>query len=168
MLEYNDGEKSYILAPATIEVGSILFSTASLGEFNPGNAMPLEFMPIGTKVHCIELLPGAGAKICRSAGSEARLISVEGGTASLKMPSGEIRIVKSKCRATIGSVGNGDHQKATIGKAGRNRWKGRRPRVRGVAMNPVDHPMGGGEGRNIGRWSSLFSMGSTVQRLSNS
>ena len=93
------------------------------------------------------MLPGAGAKIARSAGSEVRLISIDGGQASLKMPSGEIRLVKENCRATIGSVGNGSHQKSTIGKAGRNRWKGRRPRVRGVAMNPVDHPMGGGEGR---------------------
>ena len=112
--------------------------------------MPLKFMPLGTKVHCVEMLPSAGAKICRSAGSSARLISIDGADASLKMPSGEIRLVKSECRATIGAVGNGNHQKATIGKAGRNRWKGRRPRVRGVAMNPVDHPMGGGEGRTSG------------------
>jgi len=150
LLQYKDGEKAYILAPSSIEVGSVVLSTASIGEFKAGNAMPLQYMPMGTKVHYIEMLPGAGAKICRSAGSEARLISLEGDTASLKMPSGEIRIVKSKCCATIGSVGNGDHQKATIGKAGRNRWKGRRPRVRGVAMNPVDHPMGGGEGRTSG------------------
>tara|TARA_B100000085_G_scaffold271679_1_gene285353 strand:- start:494 stop:946 length:453 start_codon:yes stop_codon:yes gene_type:complete len=112
--------------------------------------MPLMFLPLGTKVHCVEMLPGAGAKIARSAGSEVRLISVEGGYASLKMPSDEIRLVKENCIATIGSVGNSSHQKSTIGKAGRNRWKGRRPRVRGVAMNPVDHPMGGGEGRTSG------------------
>ena len=150
LLQYKDGVKSYILAPESVDVGSLLISSDDAVEFKPGNAMPLKFMPLGTKVHCIEMLPSAGAKICRSAGSSARLISVDGDDASLKMPSGEIRIVKSNCRATIGSVGNGNHQKATIGKAGRNRWKGRRPRVRGVAMNPVDHPMGGGEGRTSG------------------
>ena len=150
LLEYNDGEKSYILAPETVEVGVKVVSSDKMVDFNVGNAIPLRFIPLGTKVHCVEMLPGAGAKICRSAGSAARLISVDGPDASLKMPSGEIRIVKSNCRATIGSVGNSNHQKATIGKAGRNRWKGRRPRVRGVAMNPVDHPMGGGEGRTSG------------------
>jgi large subunit ribosomal protein L2 len=150
LLQYEDGEKSYILAPETIKVGVKIVSSDSMVDFNVGNAIPLKFIPLGTKVHCVEMLPGAGAKICRSAGSAARLISVDGPDASLKMPSGEIRIVKSNCRATIGSVGNSNHQKATIGKAGRNRWKGRRPRVRGVAMNPVDHPMGGGEGRTSG------------------
>ena len=150
LLQYADGEKSYILAPSSVSVGESLVSSNNSVDFKTGNAMPLLFMPLGTKVHCVEMLPGAGAKICRSAGSEARLISIDGDDASLKMPSGEIRIVKSKCRATIGAVGNGNHQKATIGKAGRNRWRGRRPRVRGVAMNPVDHPMGGGEGRTSG------------------
>ncbi len=150
LIEYEDGQKSYILAPDSVAVGHELVSTNEGADFKPGNAMPLKLMPMGTKVHCIEILPGAGAKISRSAGSEARLISVEGNNASLKMPSGEIRLVNCFCRATIGSVGNGNHHKATIGKAGRNRWKGRRPRVRGVAMNPVDHPMGGGEGRTSG------------------
>ena len=150
LIQYQDGEKAYILAPDTIEVGAKLLSSNNIIDFNVGNAMPLKFMPLGTKVHCVEMLPSAGAKICRSAGSSARLISIDGADASLKMPSGEIRLVKSECRATIGAVGNGNHQKATIGKAGRNRWKGRRPRVRGVAMNPVDHPMGGGEGRTPG------------------
>ena len=150
LIKYQDGEKAYILAPDTIEVGAKLLSSNNIIDFNVGNAMPLKFMPLGTKVHCVEMLPTAGAKICRSAGSSARLISIDGADASLKMPSGEIRLVKSECRATIGAVGNGNHQKATIGKAGRNRWKGRRPRVRGVAMNPVDHPMGGGEGRSSG------------------
>ncbi len=150
LIQYNDGEKSYIIAPDNLKVGDFLLSSDSSIDFKIGNAMPLKFMPLGTKVHCIELLPGAGAKICRSAGSTARLISIDGEDASLKMPSGEIRLVKSNCRATIGSVGNVNHQKSTIGKAGRNRWKGRRPRVRGVAMNPVDHPMGGGEGRTSG------------------
>ena len=112
--------------------------------------MPLCQIPLGTKIHCVEMLPGAGAKIARSAGSEVRLISIDGSYASLKLPSGEIRLVKESCRATLGAVGNSAHQKSTIGKAGRNRWNGRRPRVRGVAMNPVDHPMGGGEGRTSG------------------
>jgi large subunit ribosomal protein L2 len=150
LLQYSDGHKVYILAPESVQVGYKLLSSNKAIDFKAGNAIPLKYMPLGTKVHCIEMLPGAGAKISRSAGSAARLISVDGSDASLKMPSGEIRIVKSNCRATIGAVGNGNHQKATIGKAGRNRWKGRRPRVRGVAMNPVDHPMGGGEGRTSG------------------
>jgi len=137
LIQYKDGEKAYILAPEQVEVGHILLSSNESIEFKTGNAMPLKFLPMGTKVHCVEMLPGAGAKICRSAGSEARLISIDGDSASLKIPSGEIRLVKSNCRATIG-------------KAGRNRWKGRRPRVRGVAMNPVDHPMGGGEGKTSG------------------
>ena len=150
LVEYSDGEKSYLLAPNSISEGDKLISTNNTVDFTPGNAMPLKNIPLGTKVHCIEMLPGAGAKIARSAGSAARLVSVDGSNASLKMPSGEIRLVNSLCRATIGDVGNGSHQKATIGKAGRNRWKGRRPRVRGVAMNPVDHPMGGGEGKTSG------------------
>ena len=150
LVEYADGEKSYLLAPNSVSEGDKLISTNNTVDFTPGNAMPLKNIPLGTKVHCIEMLPGAGAKIARSAGSAARLVSVDGSNASLKMPSGEIRLVNSLCRATIGDVGNGSHQKATIGKAGRNRWKGRRPRVRGVAMNPVDHPMGGGEGKTSG------------------
>ncbi|MAL86127.1 MAG: 50S ribosomal protein L2 [Opitutae bacterium] len=150
LLEYSDGVKSYILAPASVEVGDTLLSSNDKIDFKPGNALPLKLIPLGTKVHCVEMLPNAGAKLARSAGCGVRLISVDGNHASLKMPSGEIRLVKESCRATIGSVGNVSHQKATIGKAGRNRWKGRRPRVRGVAMNPVDHPMGGGEGRTSG------------------
>lgn len=150
LLEYADGEKTYILAPASLAVGDTIVSSASKVDFKAGNAMPLNQVPLGTKVHCVEMLPGAGAKIARSAGSEVRLITIDNGQASLKMPSGEIRLVKENCMATIGAVGNASHQKSTIGKAGRNRWKGRRPRVRGVAMNPVDHPMGGGEGRTSG------------------
>ena len=150
LIQYADGEKSYIPAPEGLDVGHSLVSSDKSVDFTVGNMMPLKYMPLGTKVHCIEMLPGAGAKICRSAGSSARLISVDGEDASLKMPSGEIRRVKSNCSATVGVVGNSNHQKSTIGKAGRNRWKGRRPRVRGVAMNPVDHPMGGGEGRTSG------------------
>ena len=121
LLEYSDGEKSYILAPSGLQKGDIVRSSKEKIDFNIGNAMPLMFLPLGTKVHCVEMLPGAGAKIARSAGSEVRLISVEGGYASLKMPSDEIRLVKENCIATIGSVGNSSHQKSTIGKAGRNR-----------------------------------------------
>ena len=150
LLEFEDGTKTYILAPSSVSVGDTLLSSNQKIDFKPGNALPLNLIPLGTKVHCVEMLPGAGAKLARSAGCEVRLISVDGNHASLKMPSGEIRLVKETCRATIGSVGNSAHQKSTIGKAGRNRWKGRRPRVRGVAMNPVDHPMGGGEGRTSG------------------
>jgi len=150
LLEFEDGSKTYILAPTGVSVGDTIISSNQKVDFKPGNALPLNLIPLGTKVHCVEMLPGAGAKLARSAGCEVRLISVDGNHASLKMPSGEIRLVKENCRATIGAVGNSSHQKATIGKAGRNRWKGRRPRVRGVAMNPVDHPMGGGEGRTSG------------------
>ena len=150
LLEYEDGEKAYIICPEGVQKGEELLSSDKKIDFKIGNSMPLLHMPLGTKVHCVEMLPGAGAKIARTAGSSVRLVSVDGDEASLKLPSGEIRLVKSRCLATIGSVGNGSHQKATIGKAGRSRWLGKRPRVRGVAMNPVDHPMGGGEGRTSG------------------
>ena len=150
LLKFEDGTKSYVPSPNGVKVGDVLLSSDNLIEFKPGNAMPLVHIPISTRVHCIELLPGAGAKLARSAGVGARLMAIDGDQATLKMPSGEIRLVKASCRATIGSVGNAEHQNATIGKAGRNRWKGRRPRVRGVAMNPVDHPMGGGEGKTSG------------------
>lgn len=149
LLAYADGEKSYILAPRGLAQGSTIISSA-LAEFSDGNAMPLSVMPPATRVHAIELVPGRGAKIGRSAGAGAQLINVDGDRATLKLPSGEIRIVHSRCRATIGEVGNTDHSKESLGKAGRNRWKGKRPRVRGVAMNPIDHPMGGGEGRTSG------------------
>tara|TARA_A100001037_G_scaffold255120_1_gene240554 strand:+ start:1145 stop:1984 length:840 start_codon:yes stop_codon:yes gene_type:complete len=150
LLNYEDGTKTYIPAPNGVKVGSVLLSSEKQIDFNPGNSMPLRHIPLSTRVHCIELLPGAGAKLARAAGVGARLMALDGDQATLKMPSGEIRIVKSICRATIGVVGNAEHQNATIGKAGRSRWKGRRPRVRGVAMNPVDHPMGGGEGKTSG------------------
>jgi large subunit ribosomal protein L2 len=150
LLFYADGEKRYIIAPNKLEIGESVISADEAVPFNPGNAMPLSVIPPSTRVHAIEMQPGSGAKLARSAGVGARLISVDGDRATLKMPSGEIRMVNSRCRATIGVVGNGSHQNAVMGKAGRNRWKGRRPRVRGVAMNPVDHPMGGGEGRTSG------------------
>jgi len=150
LLQYADGEKSYILAPQGVVVGTKLVSSTKKIEFNPGNSMPLSVMPPAIKIHAVELLPGKGAQIARSAGNAVQLINVDGDNATLKLPSGEIRLVNAKCRATIGEVGNSTHQNQKLGKAGRNRWKGKRPRVRGVAMNPVDHPMGGGEGRTSG------------------
>lgn len=149
LLAYADGEKRYILAPRGLEVGAVVVSSES-GEFADGNSMPLRAMPPATRIHAIELAPGQGAQIGRSAGTAAQLVNVEGDNATIKMPSGEIRLVNARCRATIGEVGNSEHQNVSLGKAGRNRWKGKRPRVRGVAMNPVDHPMGGGEGRTAG------------------
>ena len=127
LLEYEDGEKAYIICPEGVQKGEELLSSHKKIAFKIGNSMPLLHMPLGTKIHCVEMLPGAGAKIARTAGSSVRLVSVDGDEASLKLPSGEIRLVKSRCLATIGSVGNGSHQKATIGKAGRSRWLGKRP-----------------------------------------
>jgi large subunit ribosomal protein L2 len=150
LLKYEDGEVRYILAPKGLKVGDTVLSSNNLIEFNIGNTLQLKHIPPTTKIHAIEMLPGSGAKMVRSAGVSAQLINIEGDRAIIKLPSREIRIVNSNCRATIGEVGNSQHQNQVIGKAGRNRWKGRRPRVRGVAMNPVDHPMGGGEGRTSG------------------
>ena len=150
LLVYPDGEKRYILAPNEVKVGDTLVSTKTKPVFNPGNNLPLKLIPPATKVHAIEMQPGKGAQIARSAGTAAQLVSIEDNRATLKMPSGEIRMIHSNCNATIGEVGNSDHKIISLGKAGRNRWKGRRPRVRGVAMNPVDHPMGGGEAKTSG------------------
>jgi large subunit ribosomal protein L2 len=151
LLVYTDGEKAYILAPKGLKVGDTVFSTnKKIEDFNPGICLPLRLIPQGVFVHAIEQTPGSGAKIARSAGVGAVLMAIEGDKATLKMPSGELRYLHADCRATIGTIGNEDHQNANLGKAGRNRWLGRRPRVRGVAMNPVDHPMGGGEGRTSG------------------
>lgn len=151
LLVYADGEKRYILAPNGVKVGTELLSRKTApSEFKPGDSMPLHFIPSATKVHSVELYPGRGAKIGRSAGVACQLMAVDGNRATLKMPSGELRMVHSNCRATLGEVGNSEYQNVTLGKAGRSRWKGRRPRVRGVAMNPVDHPMGGGEGKTSG------------------
>ena len=161
LLAYADGEKRYILAPRGVAVGDTLLSSKEAADFKPGNNMALSAIPPTSKVHAIELEPGKGAQIARSAGVAAQLVGIDGNRATLKMPSGEIRMVPANCRATIGEVGNASHRHSNIGKAGRNRWKGRRPRVRGVAMNPVDHPMGGGEGRTSGGghpvspWSQL-------------
>jgi large subunit ribosomal protein L2 len=149
LLHYADGDKRYILAPQGIEVGQTLMS-GSGADIRPGNALPLASIPVGTVVHAVELKPGAGAKMARSAGVGVQLLAKEGGRATLRMPSGEIRLVDAKCRATVGVVGNPEHELVSWGKAGRNRWLGKRPNVRGVAMNPVDHPLGGGEGKSSG------------------
>jgi len=149
LLHYVYGEKRYIIAPEGLKVGAMLESGPEAPP-NVGNALPLGKMPAGVTIHNIELLPGQGAVLCRSAGSSAVLMARESEWAQISLPSGEIRRVPAACRATIGAVGNGEHMNVVIGKAGRNRWKGIRPYVRGTAMNPVDHPHGGGEGRTKG------------------
>tara|TARA_Y100000588_G_scaffold11272_1_gene12277 strand:+ start:2682 stop:3524 length:843 start_codon:yes stop_codon:yes gene_type:complete len=150
LVAYADGEKRYILAPRGLTVGDTVIASESSTDINPGNSLLLSNIPPATKIHNIELTPGRGGQIARSAGTAAQLMGTDANFATIKMPSGEIRFINLKCRATIGEVGNSQHQSRTIGKAGRSRWLGRRPRVRGVAMNPVDHPMGGGEGRTSG------------------
>ncbi len=149
LLHYVDGEKRYILAPVGINVGDMLTSGPK-AEIRPGNALPLRNIPTGTVVHAVELRPGGGAKMARSAGTSVQLMSKEGKVALVRLPSGEMRQVPLDCRATVGQVGNTDADLVKIGKAGRSRWKGKRPQSRGVAMNPVDHPLGGGEGRSSG------------------
>jgi large subunit ribosomal protein L2 len=149
LLHYADGEKRYILAPAGLQVGDPVMSGPD-ADIRPGNAMPLANIPLGTVVHNVELKPGRGGQMVRSAGVGAQLMAREGGMATLRMPSGEQRYVRVQCTATIGQVGNGDHENVSVGKAGRSRWKGKMPHNRGVTMNPVDHPMGGGEGRSSG------------------
>ncbi|HNR68353.1 MAG TPA: 50S ribosomal protein L2 [bacterium] len=149
LLNYADGEKRYILAPSGVKKGDTLQSGEN-AEIREGNAMPLARIPLGTVVHNVELKIGRGGQLARSAGSYAQLTAKEGEYALLKLPSGEVRMVLQRCKATIGQVGNTDHENISIGKAGRSRWLGRRPKVRGVAMNPVDHPMGGGEGKSSG------------------
>jgi large subunit ribosomal protein L2 len=147
LLQYVDGEKRYILAPLGLKVGDMVESGVN-ADIKPGNALPLANIPVGTMVHNIELTPGKGGQIVRAAGASAQLMAREGGFATLRLPSGEIRMVHEACRATIGQVGNIDHENITIGKAGRSRWLNKRPHVRGVVMNPVDHPHGGGEGKS--------------------
>lgn len=151
LLVYADGDKSYILAPRGLNIGDVVFSTRQpVSDYTPGLCLPLRHIPAATMVHALELTLGRGAQIARGAGVAAQLLAVEGDYAIVKMPSGEVRRVHADCRATVGEVGNSEHQNQSLGKAGRNRWKGRRPRVRGVAMNPVDHPMGGGQGHTSG------------------
>ncbi|HKX76593.1 MAG TPA: 50S ribosomal protein L2 [Acidimicrobiia bacterium] len=149
LLHYADGEKAYILAPVGLKVGDTVTSGAG-SDIRPGNAMPLRNIPGGTTVHAIELRPGGGAKMARSAGTGVQLMSKESDMALLRLPSGEMRMVSLDCRATIGQVGNTEAELIKAGKAGRNRWKGVRPQTRGVAMNPIDHPLGGGEGKSSG------------------
>ena len=149
LLHYIDGEKRYILAPVGLAVGDVVTS-GETAEIRPGNCLPLRRIPVGTIIHNIELKIGKGAQIVRSAGTSAQLMAKEGSNATVKLPSGEMRMVHQNCKATIGQVGNLDHENVSYGKAGRKRWLGRRPRVRGIAMNPVDHPLGGGEGRSKG------------------
>jgi large subunit ribosomal protein L2 len=149
LLSYADGEKRYILHPLGLSVGDTIVS-AERADILPGNAMPLRNIPLGTQVHNVELRPGKGGQLSRSAGSSVQVVAKEGKYVSVKLPSGETRLLLPQCRATIGEVGNSDHGNVSIGKAGRNRWLGRRPHVRGNAMNPVDHPLGGGEGHAAG------------------
>jgi large subunit ribosomal protein L2 len=149
LLHYVDGAKAYILAPDGLTFGQKIENGADAPP-TVGNSLPLKNIPAGTSIHNIELLPGKGGRLCRSAGMSATLMAREAVWAQIQLPSGEIRRVPGECRATIGTVGNGDHMNVVIGKAGRNRWKGRRPHVRGTAMNPIDHPHGGGEGRTKG------------------
>lgn len=149
LLHYADGEKRYIVAPVGLNVGDKVQSGPD-ADIRPGNALPISAIPVGTMLHNVELKKGAGGQLARSAGASAQLLAREGEYATLRLNSGEIRRVRSECMATIGQVGNLDHENVSIGKAGRSRWLGRRPRVRGVAKNPVDHPLGGGEGKSSG------------------
>ena len=149
LLTYTDGEKAYILAPAGVSVGDTVVSGADV-DIKPGNCMPMANIPLGTIIHNVEMKIGKGAQMVRSAGAAAQLMAKEGKHVLVKLPSGEVRKFSSLCRASIGAVGNSEHGSQKLGKAGRSRWKGRRPSVRGVAMNPIDHPMGGGEGKSSG------------------
>jgi large subunit ribosomal protein L2 len=163
LLHYADGEKRYILAPQNLKVGDRLQSGPG-ADIRPGNALPLANVPVGTVVHAVEFRPGQGAKLARSAGSSVQIVAKESGFAQLRLPSGEIRLVELKCRATVGAVGNPEHELISWGKAGRNRWRGKRPSVRGVAMNPVDHPLGGGEGKSSGGRHPTSPWGKTEGR----
>ena len=166
LLHYLAGEKAYILAPKNLSVGDRITSGQG-SDIKPGNAMPLRYIPVGTTVHNVELRPGGGGKIGRSAGMSVRLVAKEGDYATLRMPSTEMRRVLIDCRATVGEVGNSEHELVKIGKAGRNRWKGKRPQTRGVAMNPVDHPLGGGEGRTSGGRPAVSPWGKPESRTRN-
>ncbi|MFC0409292.1 50S ribosomal protein L2 [Roseomonas elaeocarpi] len=149
LLKYQDGELSYIIAPQRLKAGDTVIADAR-ADIKPGNAMPLSAIPVGTIIHCIEMKPGAGAKMSRSAGTYSQLVGKDAGYAQIKLMSGELRLVRAECMASIGAVSNPDNSNQQIGKAGRSRWLGRRPHNRGVVMNPVDHPHGGGEGRTSG------------------
>jgi len=164
LLKYADGEKRYIIAPLGVSVGDVLMSGPD-ADIRPGNALPLRNIPVGTLIHNIELRKGKGGQLVRSAGSYAQLLAKEGNYAHVRLPSGEIRLIHLDCMATIGQVGNVDHENITIGKAGRSRWLGIRPTVRGVAMNPIDHPHGGGEGRGTWWPAPCEPVGSAHERL---
>src|SRR3989441_6795127 len=166
LLHYLDGEKRYIIAPARVRVGDMLQSGQG-SEIRPGNALPLRYIPVGTTVHNVELKPGAGGKMARSAGSSVQLVAKEGLFATLRLPSTEMRRVSIDCRGTVGSVGNAEAGLVKLGKAGRNRWKGVRPQTRGVAMNPVDHPLGGGEGKSSGGRHPVSPWGKPEGRTRN-
>ena len=166
LLHYADGEKAYILAPKGLNVGAHV-SSGQGADIKPGNALPLRYIPVGTTVHNVDLRPGQGGKLARSAGMAVQLVAKEGEYATLRMPSTEMRRVMIDCRATIGEVGNSEHELVKIGKAGRNRWKGKRPQTRGVAMNPVDHPLGGGEGRTSGGRPAVSPWGKPEGRTRN-
>jgi len=163
LLHYLDGEKRYILAPARVQVGDLLQSGHG-SEIRPGNALPLRYIPVGTTVHNVELRPGGGGKLARGAGMSVQLVAKEGDFATLRLPSTEMRRVPIDCRATVGEVGNAEAELIKVGKAGRNRWKGVRPQTRGVAMNPVDHPLGGGEGKSSGGRHPVSPWGKPVGR----
>jgi len=149
LLKYKDGEKAYILAPQRLAKGDTVIAGAKV-DVKPGNAMPIRAIPVGTIIHNIEMKPGKGGQIARSAGAYAQLVGRDGGYAQIRLKSGEVRLIHQECMATVGAVSNPDHMNINLGKAGRKRWLGKRPQVRGVAMNPVDHPHGGGEGRTSG------------------
>ena len=163
LLHYVDGEKRYILAPQGLRVGDRLMS-GTRADIRPGNALPLANIPVGTVIHAVELRPGGGAKMARSAGTSVQLVAKEGRFAQLRLPSGEMRLVDLRCRASVGSVGNPEHELVSLGKAGRKRWQGVRPTTRGVAMNPVDHPLGGGEGKSSGGRHPTSPWGKTEGR----
>ncbi|MFM8483593.1 MAG: 50S ribosomal protein L2 [Actinomycetota bacterium] len=163
LLHYSDGEKAYILAPKGMNVGDTV-SSGPKADVKPGNTLPLRYMPVGTVVHNVELRPGQGGKMARSAGVGVQLVAKDGDHATLRLPSTEMRRVLIDCRATVGEVGNSEHELIKIGKAGRNRWKGVRPQTRGVAMNPVDHPLGGGEGKTSGGRPAVSPWGKPESR----
>jgi large subunit ribosomal protein L2 len=166
LLHYHDGEKRYILHPQRVAVGDILQSGQG-SEIRPGNALPLRYIPVGSVVHNVELKPGGGGKMGRSAGTSVQVVAKEGDYATLRLPSTEMRRVPIDCRATLGQIGNAEAELISIGKAGRNRWKGVRPQTRGVAMNPVDHPLGGGEGKSSGGRHPVSPWGKPEGRTRN-
>jgi len=166
LLHFADGEKRYIIAPSGLGQGAVI-EAGEAADIKPGNNLPLRNIPVGTTVHAVELRPGGGAKIGRSAGASVQLVAREGKNATLRMPSGEMRLVDVRCRATVGEVGNAEQSNINWGKAGRNRWKGKRPTVRGVAMNPIDHPHGGGEGKTSGGRHPVSPWGQAEGRTRN-